>query len=92
MSDPVELAKKLRQDLEKTEEFKNYFHLKELIENSEELKELRTSIARLNSQNKFEEANALKKIYDSNPLVNNFYQAKQEISEILNQIKNMISD
>jgi len=92
MSDPVELAKKLRQDLEKTEEFKNYFRLKELIENSEELKELRTSIARLNSQNKFEEANALKKIYDSNPLVNNFYQAKQEISEILNQIKNMISD
>ena len=86
----IEEAKKLRQDIDNLPEVIEYYRLKELIENDSELSEMRKNLARLKKEGKEEERNNLLKIYNSHPLVNNFYLAKQEVQSILLTIKNII--
>ena len=90
MDKVIEEAKKLREGIDNLPEVQEYYRLKKLIEDDKELSQMRKEIARLKSLGKEEERNNLIKVYENNPLVNNFYIAKQEVQSILVTIKNII--
>lgn len=92
MNDAVAKAKELRNYLNTLPEFKNYLTLKSLLEQDNELANLRKEIARLTSEGKIEEKENLLKIYNSNPLVNNYLIAREEVASILREIQNILSD
>jgi len=90
MDEILEKAKEIRQEINNLPEVKEYLTLKNLFENDQELKELRENIAKLEHFGKKEEKENLIKIYNSHPVVNNFYIAKQEVINILNQLKDIL--
>ena len=90
MDEVIELAKELKEGINDLPEIKEYLRLKELLENDAELAKMRKDIARLANEGKIEERDNLLKVYNSHPLVNNFYLAKEEIKGILETIKNII--
>ena len=90
MSKVVECAKELRQDIDNLPEVKEYYRLASLYENDEELQRLRKEMARLASLKKYQERDALLKIYNEHPLVNNYNLAKEELSLLLSSLKNII--
>lgn len=93
MNDPIiDKAKEIRSSLEELEEVKEYLKLKTLLENDESLRKMRLDIARLKKENKIEERDNLLKIYNSHPLVNNFYIAKEEVKAILKNIQTMLEE
>ena len=90
MDEVIKKAQELSEQIKKEPIVIEYLHLKELIENDEELKSLRKKIALAVS--KKDEANhqRLKEMYDNHPLVNNFYLIKEEVENLLLEIKNII--
>ena len=92
MDKVLEAAKELRNALDNTPEFQEYYRLKEAIENDSELMRMRKEINFLASQNKVEECNNLTHIYNSHPIVQNYNQIKEEISQTLLMIKSQLSD
>ena len=86
----LEASKELRQDIDNLPEVQEYYRLKTIYENDEELKKMRTEIARLKSLGKEEERNNLLNIYNSHPLVVNYEASKEEVENLLRQIKNII--
>lgn len=90
MSNVIEEAKALRKDIDSTPEAQEYYQLKALYENDEELKRMRREIARLKSEEKEEERSNLLALYNSHPLVNNFRIAEEELKELLRTIQTII--
>lgn len=90
MDKVLELTKELKEEINKLPEMQEYLRLKELLENDNELADMRKEIARLANQGKIQERDNLLKIYNSHPLVSNYYTAKEEIEKILNTIKTII--
>lgn len=86
----LELTKELKEEINKLPEMQEYLRLKELLEKDNELADLRKEMARLANNGKIKERDNLLKIYNSHPLVNNYYAAKEEIEKILNTIKTII--
>ena len=86
----LELTKELKEEINKLPEMQEYLRLKELLEKDNELADLRKEMARLANIGKIKERDNLLKIYNSHPLVNNYYAAKEEIEKILNTIKTII--
>ena len=87
----IEEAKSLREDIDSLPEIQEYYRLRTLMENDEELSKLRTEIARLASEGKLEERKNLLEIYNSHPLVNNYNIAMEEAKLILSSIKDIIN-
>ena len=87
----LEEAESLRNDIDSLPEIQEYYRLKTLMENDEELRRLRTEIARLTSEGKIEEKKNLLAIYNSHPLVNNYNIAMDEAKSILRAIKDIIN-
>ena len=87
----IEEAKSLREDIDSLPEIQEYYRLRTLMENDEELSRLRTEIARLASEGKLEERKNLLEIYNSHPLVNNYNIAMEEAKSILRAIKDIIN-
>ena len=87
----LEEAKSLRKDIDSLPEIQEYYRLKTLMENDEELRRLRTEIARLAKEGKTEERKNLLAIYNANPLVNNYNVAMEEAKSILRAIKDIIN-
>ena len=83
-------AKEIREEVDNLPQVKEYYYLKELYENDDELKRLRGEIARLASEGKNKERKALLEIYNSHPLVSNYNQVKEEVIILLNEIKNIL--
>ena len=93
MNDELELSlEKLKKELDNSPIIQEYLSLKEVLESDEELKKMREEIARLTSEDKLEEREALLAIYNSHPIVVNYEQARQEVINLLNQIKDILSD
>ena len=93
MNDPViTKAKEARKALEELPEVQEYLKLKNLLEKDDSLRQMRLDIARLKAENKIEERDNLLKIYNSHPLVNNFYIAKEEVKAILKSIQSLLED
>ena len=87
----LEEVKSLRKDIDSLPEIQEYYRLKTLIENDEELRRLRTEIARLANEGKNEERKNLLAIYNANPLVNNYNLATEEAKSILRAVKDIIN-
>ena len=87
----IEEAKSLRNDIDSLPEIQEYYRLKTLMENDEELRRLRTEIARLAKEGKTEERKNLLAVYNANPLVNNYNVAMDEAKSILRAIKDIIN-
>ena len=87
----IEEAKSLRNDIDSLPEIQEYYRLKTLMENDEELRRLRTEIARLSKEGKTEERKNLLAVYNANPLVNNYNVAMEEAKSILRAIKDIIN-
>ena len=82
----------LKNELDNSPIVQEYLELKNVLENNPELKKMRDDIARLTSDNKIEERDALLAIYNSHPIVTNYEQAREEVVSLLNQIKDILSD
>ncbi|MCF0108084.1 MAG: YlbF family regulator [Bacilli bacterium] len=91
MNNPVDSAKALKKEIEELPEVKEYLSLKDLLENDKELQELRTNIARLESEGKLEEKKNLLEIYNSHPLIVNFNILKDEVKNILSEINDILN-
>ena len=93
MNNELELSlEKLKNELDNSSIIQEYLSLKQVLENDKELKKMRDEIARLASENKPEERDALLAVYNSHPIVVNYEQARKEVINLLNQIKDILSD
>lgn len=90
MDKVLEKAKELRHAIEQTPEYQEYIKNKELLENNEDVNELKHNIANLRTKGKLEEANNLQQLYDSHPLVNNYEVSKDELYQLLKTIETII--
>ena len=91
MSKIEKLSSALKGKLYDTEEFKQYFYLKQLIENDEQLAKMRKEIALAKKRNDSNYPKLLAQ-YQSHPLVNNFLVLKEEIKDTLQQIKTILEE
>lgn len=69
---------------------KQYFYLKQLIENDEEISLLRKEISKCKKNKDDQEYTRLLNIYNSNPLVKNFYSLENEVYSLLKEVKDSI--
>ena len=92
MSEVEIVLNKLKEELDNSPIIQEYLQLKTVLENDVELKKMRENIARLTNENKVEEKEALLAIYNSHPIVVNFSQAEEEVKNLLEQIKDILSD
>ena len=84
----LDKANELKSALNDTKEFKEFYRLKELYENSEEVKSLLTQM-KIYKDNPIV-LEKIKKEYDSNPLVTNYLEARKEVEAILRVVKDAI--
>ena len=92
MDKVLEKAIEISNEIKNMPEMQEYLRLKSLIEHDKSLKELRDNIAILTAENKLEERDNLLKIYNSNPLVNNYEIARENALQILRMIKNVLDE
>ena len=90
MDKVLEKAKELRLAIEETPEYKEYMLNKTLIENNEDVIELKHNIANLRAKGKLEEAKNLEKLYNNHPLVNNYEASKEALYQLLKAITSVL--
>jgi cell fate (sporulation/competence/biofilm development) regulator YlbF (YheA/YmcA/DUF963 family) len=90
MDKVLEKAKELRLAIEETNEFQEYMKNKEMLENSEDVIELKHNIANLRAKGKYTEAANLEKLYNAHPVVNNYEVSKAALYELLKTIESII--
>ena len=86
----LEKAKELRFAIEETSEYQEYIKNKELLENNEDVIELKHNIANLKAQGKYQEANNLEVLYNKHPLVNNYEASKEALYQLLKTIESIL--
>jgi len=84
----LEKAKELKKEINDIPEVKEYLRLKELVENNEELNEIRLKMKNLSR--KSQEYLELEKAYLSHPLMVNYLYVKEEMIKVLGNIKEII--
>ena len=67
-----------------------YLKYKSLLENSEDVIELKHNVANLKAKGKYEEANNLQALYDNHPIVVNYQASKEALYELLKTIETII--
>ena len=90
MDKVLEKAKELRLSIEETPEYKEYIKNKEMLENSEDVIELKHNIANLRAQGKTKEASNLEVFYNNHPLVNNYEASKEALYQLLKTIESIL--
>ena len=90
MDKVLEKARELKAALDETPEMQEYLKYKALLENSEDVIELKHNIANLRAKGKLEETNNLQALYDNHPLVVNYEASKESLYELLKTIENLI--
>ncbi|MBR0294793.1 MAG: YlbF family regulator [Bacilli bacterium] len=68
-----------------------FLRLKELFENDKELEQLRKEIARTAQNGDKINHERLMQMYDNHPLVSNYYQLKEEVVNLLSDIKGILT-
>ena len=90
MDKVLEKAKELRLAIEETNEYKEYVKNKELLENNEDVIELKHNIANLRAKGKIKEANNLEVLYNNHPLVSNYEASKESLYQLLKTIASLL--
>ena len=71
---------------------KQYFLYKESIEKDAKLVHLKNEMVRLTKENKHNDVKILKEQYDNHPLINNFNVLKEEVKNLLLEIKEILNN
>ena len=90
MDKVLEKAKELKSAIDETPEMQDYLRYKELLENSEDVIELKHNIANLRAQGKMQEADNLQALYNNHPIVVNYLASKDALSSLLKTIESII--
>ena len=90
MDKVLEKAKELRLAIEETSEYKEYIKNKELLENNEDVIELKHNIANLRAEGKIIEADRLQVFYNNHPLVSNYEASKEALYQLLKTIESIL--
>ena len=90
MDKVLEKAKELRLAIEETAEFQEYMKNKQLLENNEDVIELKHNIANLRTKGKLQEASNLEELYNNHPLVNNYEASKEALYQLLKTIESLL--
>lgn len=85
----LELSEELKASLYEKEEFKEYFRLKELYENNQEIKSLLILMKETPKSSK--EFEKISKEYNSHPLVINYMNALEEVKAILKIVGDILN-
>ncbi len=86
MNKIIEEAINLRQALMEDERVQEYFRLKKLFEESEDLINMRKKLALYKEEGREVEYSNLKELYEHHPIVINFYNSKEEVKDLINDI------
>ena len=90
MDKVLEKAKELKAAINDTPEMKEYLINKELLENSNDIIELKHNIANLRAKGKLAEASNLQALYDKHPIVVNYEASKEALMELLKTVQSII--
>lgn len=91
MSELNKHIEELKTYLYNSEVFKEYFALKEAFENDKDLEQKRKEIARAMDRGD-PNYESLKAAYEADPLVSNYYSIREEVDDLLLEIKNYLED
>lgn len=91
MDKSIELAYELKQELENLPLFIEYKRIKNLVENSIELEELKKNIALAKVHHIDEEHKRLLSEYNNHPLIVNYEALKSEVYDYLKQISEIVN-
>ena len=90
MDKVIEKAKELKALIDQTPEMKEYLKNKQILENSQDVLELKHNIANLRAKGKYQEADNLQALYDEHPIVVNYEASKRALYELLKTIESLI--
>ena len=90
MDKVLESAYQLSEELKKEPVIIEFLRVKEIYESDEELAEMRKEIAYLSTLEDISEYDKKKQMYDNHPLVSNYNYLKNEVVDLLTQIKEII--
>ena len=85
------IAQELKDELDSLPLFQEYKSLKEEMDNSSELKELKKEIVRAKNENRLDDHKKLLSQYDSHPLVVNYHIIEEEVINYLKQISEILN-
>ena len=91
MTEPIKLAKELKEEIEKLPLFIEYENTKTLIENDSEIQCLKVDIARAKKNNDLKLHKTLLEKYNNHPLVMNYRTLQQEVYEYLKQVSDIVN-
>ena len=91
MNESIELAKKLKADIEKEPLIKEYRRVKALIESDEEISLLKKNIALAKAHHNEERHKVLLEKYNSHPLVINYQSLQEEVNTYLLEIAKIVN-
>lgn len=86
----LEKCRTLKEELDNLPLFKEYYHLKEIIEHNEEISSLKKQIAIAKEENRIDDCNLLISKYNSNPLIVNYSNVRSEVVSYLKEISEII--
>ena len=86
MNKILEEAINLRQALMEDERVQEYFRLKKLFEESEDLIDMRKNLALYKEEGREVEYSNIKELYEHHPIVINFYNSKEEVKDLINDV------
>ena len=87
----TELATKLKKELDDLPLFQEYKRVKNLVDTSSEIEELKRQIALAKSHNENEKHNVLLEEYNSHPLIVNLNALEIEVYDYLKQISEIVN-
>ena len=91
MSNPIELAKELKAEIDKEPVVIEYKRIKSLIDCNEELQELKRQIALAKAHKDNDLHKSLLAKYNNHPLIINYQVLKEEVSGLLQEISNIVN-
>ena len=91
MNKIIELAKELKAELDNLPLFQEYKRIKELVDLSTEIEELKRKIALAKIRENNEEHQRLLDEYNNHPLIVNYNSLKNEVYDYLKQISEIVN-
>ena len=91
MDEIIKKSQVLRGELEKLPLFQEYKRVKNIYENNEEIKELKTLIVRAKNENRLDEHEALLEKLHNHPLYINYMELDNEVKSYLKEISDYLN-
>lgn len=88
----IEKTRVLRENLNEIPLFQEYQNIKSLIENNDEIKELKRDIVRSKNENRLDDHKALLDRYNNHPLILNYENLKSEVISYLNEVADILNN